>query len=358
MGYYSTNPARDGRWRAIHVRVTGVPGAQIRFREGYYAPKNFGIYTTEDRERELEEAMSSDAPVVELPLAVETSYFRLDNRQIFVPISAKLASSALQWAEKSNRREVGFDFIAEIRDAQTKRVVGSLRDTITVRLDTERFQQVQQNALVYQGGIILSPGKYKLKFLARENETGRIGTFTDDLNLPATVPDRLQLSSVVLSSQLVDVQKSSEVQTKAFAADAKLKESPLDVAGQRIVPSVTRVFTNQQMLYIFFQAYAPEKIDPTRLRAGVEFFRNGAHVNQTPMVAPAQVDDKTHTASFRVSLPLSEVAEGSYTVQAIVVEAGGAGAVFGRNYFALHSPTPAAAPPAATPSTPAAPGGN
>ena len=94
-------------------------------------------------------------------------------------------------------------------------MVGALRDTITVRLDDERFQQVQQNALVYQGGIILPPGNYKLKFLARENETGRIGTFEDELKLPAALRDHLQLSSVVLSSQLVAVQKTSEVQTKS-----------------------------------------------------------------------------------------------------------------------------------------------
>ncbi len=346
LGYYSTNAARDGRWRTIRVSVSGVPGAKIRYREGYYAPKDFGVYTTEDRERQLEDAMRSENPVVELPVAVDTAYFRLDKNQIFVPISAKLASSALQWAEKSNRREVEFDFAAEVRGAQSNRVVGALRDTITVKLDPERYQEVGQNALVYQGGIILPPGDYKLKFLARENETGRIGTFESELKLPAAAPDRLQLSSVVLSSQLVEAQKTSEVQTKGFAPDAKLKQSPLEVAGQRIIPSVTRLFTSQQMLYVFFQAYVPEKADPNSLRAGLELFRNGARVNQTPMVAPAQVDEKTRTASFRISVPLAQVGTGRYTVEAVVVEAGGEQAAFGRSYFALRPPAQATAAPA------------
>jgi VWFA-related protein len=349
VGYYSTNAAMDGRWRGIRVRVTGVPGATIRFREGYYGPKNFGVYTTEDRERQLDDAMHSDVPLVELPLAVETAYFQIDKNQIFVPISAKLASSALQWAQKSNRREVQFDFTAEVRQAQSNRVVGALRDTITVRLETERFQQVQQNTLVYQGGIILTPGDYKLKFLARENETGRIGTFEDTLKLPANVPNRLQLSSVVLSSQIIAAQKNSEVQTKGYAQDAKLKESPLDIAGERVIPSVTRVFTDQQTLYVLFQAYVPEKTDPNQLRAGLTFFRNGQRVNQTPMVAPAQVDEKSRTASFRISLPLAGVAAGGYTVQAVVVQPGGTEAVFGRGYFALRPATAAPAPPAAPP---------
>ena len=351
LGYYSTNAARDGRWRTIRLKLAGVPGARIRYRQGYYAPKDFGVYTTEDRERQLEEAMRSDTPVVELPIAVETAYFRLDNKQVFVPISAKLASSALQWAQKSGRRQVEFDFAAEVHDSQSGRVAGALRDTITVRLDNERYEELQLNALVYQGGIILPPGNYKLKFLARENESGRIGTFEDALKLPAAQPDRLQLSSVVLSSQLVEVQKNSEVQTKAFAPNAKIKELPLDVGGERIIPSVTRVFTNQQMLYIFFQAYVPEKVDLNQLRAGLEFFRNGARISQTPVVAPAQVDDKTRTASFRISLPLNTIAAGRYTVQAVVVEAGGAQAAFGRNYFAVRPPIVPS-----TPATPAASG--
>jgi VWFA-related protein len=40
LGYYPTNKTRDGRFRAIKVEVKGVAGgAQVRAREGYYAPK-------------------------------------------------------------------------------------------------------------------------------------------------------------------------------------------------------------------------------------------------------------------------------------------------------------------------------
>ena len=39
LGYYSTNKAHDGRFRTIRVEVRGAgQGAQVRAREGYYAP--------------------------------------------------------------------------------------------------------------------------------------------------------------------------------------------------------------------------------------------------------------------------------------------------------------------------------
>jgi VWFA-related protein len=352
VGYYSANAANDGAWRRVHVKIDPLPaGVRVRAREGYYAPKNFGVFTTEDRERQLEEAFQSDNPEVELPVAVETSEFRLNANQVFVPIDAKLAPSALQWAQKRGSRETAFDFAAEVRDAKSNRVVGALRDTITVKIDAEHFQDIQQHALVYQGGIILAPGEYKLKFLARENESGRIGTFEQNISLAPPQLDRLQVSSLLLSSQVQAVQNAAKIKTQALAKDAKLKSSPLDVGGERIMPSVTRVFTGDQTLYVFFQAYAPQKADANSLRAGLVFFRNGQRLSDTPMVAPTEYDEKSRTASFRLSLPLSALSAGRYTVQAIVVDAGTAYAAFARNYFALR-PTPKPAASAAIPAPP------
>ena len=353
VGYYSANAAADGAWRRVHVKIDMLPaGAKVRAREGYYAPKNFGVFTTEDRERQLEEAFKSDTPEVELPVAVETAQFRLNPVQVFVPISAKLAPSALQWAQKRGSRQTAFDFAAEVREAKSGRVVGALRDTITVKIDQEHFSDIQQHALVYQGGIILAPGEYKLKFLARENESGRLGTFEDKLSIAPPRFDRLQASSLLLSSQVEALQNTAQIKTQAYAQDAKLKSSPLDVGGERIVPSVTRLFTGDQTLYVFFQAYAPPNADADSLRAGLVFFRNGLRLSDTPMVAPTEYDEKTRTASFRLSLPLASLTAGRYTVQAIVVDAGTSYAAFARNYFVLK-PTAKPAASAAVPSPPA-----
>lgn len=342
LGYYSSNSRKDGRWRRVRVKVD-APGVKVRYREGYYAPKDYGFFTAQDRERQLEEAMRAENPRVELPLVVDTLSFRLSDTEIFVPIAAKLASSALEWAEKRGRREAEFDFIAEVRPAGPDGrafgpVVGALRDTMKVKLESQQFQQVAQRSLVYQGGLILGPGRYRLKFLARENETGNIGTFEQDIVLPPAAHDRLQLSSVMLSSQIEPVRRTPEVERKAYAADAKLKKSPLEVGGERIVPSVTRVFTTQQQLYVFFQAYAPSQTQLANLRAALLFFRNGQRVGDTPLLEPAEVDSKTRVASFRIALPLEKLSTGRYMVQAVVVEAGAQQAAFARGFFALRPP--------------------
>ena len=356
VGYYlNASMKRDGAWHAVRVKVNAA-GVKVRYRNGYYAPRDFQHLEKESRDEQLAEAIHSDNPVVELPIAVETAMFRLSDEQVYVPISAKLSSTALDWAQTHGRRRAEFDFAAELRAIPSGQIVAQLRDTINVQLDQQRYQQVRQSNLVYQGGVVLPPGTYHLKFVARENESGKIGTFEQNFSAPVRPPQRLSLSSVLLSSQLVPVEKSSAVQTTTQGLRAKLAASPLEMEGQRIVPSVTRFFSPQQTLYVFFQAYYPEKgeaFDANSLRAGLIFFRNGVQVNTTPMLAPTAVDKKTHTASFRISLPLAKLPAGRYTVQAVAIGAGTQQYAFGRAYLALEQP-PAApnsgSSPAALPS--------
>jgi VWFA-related protein len=349
LSFYSTNTKRDGRYRGVTVKLVNVPGAHVKARQGYYAPKDFGISNADDREKQLDDAMSSQVAVTELPMALDAGSFQWANNQLFVPVSVKLASSALQFAKAGGKHEAKFDFLYELIDVASKRVAGTQRDTMTVPLDNT------QQAIVYQGGILVGPGHYTLKFLARDNESGRMGTVSQDLVLNPAQPSKLQLSSVMLSSQIANIPKKSDVKKQSFGDAAKEKDSPLDVNGQRIVPSVTRVFTSDQTLYVFFQAYAPSKTDPNSLRAGLVFFRNGQRFDDTPVIEASEVDTKTHTASFRISLPLAKLPPGRYTVQTVVVEAGGSFATFGRNYFALRAKTPTSTPAAAA--APAAPGG-
>ena len=361
VGYYlNANVKHDGTWHTVRVKVNAPGGPHVRYRNGYYAPRDFQHLEKASRDEQLAEAMHSDNPVVELPIAVETAMFRLNDEQIYVPISAKLSATALDWAQKHSRRQAEFDFAAEVRALPSGQIVAQLRDTINVDLNQQRFEQVHQTNLVYQGGVVLSPGSYHLKFIARENESGKLGTFEQNFTAPQRPAQRLSISSVLLSSQLVPVEKSSEVQTKAQGLRAKLAASPLEMEGQRIVPSVTRFFTQQQTLYVFFQAYYPEKsdtFDAGALRAGLIFFRDGIQVDTTPLLAPVVVDAKTHTASFRISLPLAKLPTGRYSVQAVAIGAGTQQSAFGRAYLALEQPPapPATAAPSSSPAAASAP---
>ena len=63
-------------------------------------------------------------------------------------------------------------------------VAGNVRDYIEVKLKDETASQLSKRTLQYDTGFTLAPGAYTLKFLARDNETGKIGTFETKFTIP------------------------------------------------------------------------------------------------------------------------------------------------------------------------------
>src|SRR3954454_4751634 len=49
LGYNSSNSRRDGHYRRIKA-VVNVPGARLKYRPGYYAPKSFSQFSKSDKE--------------------------------------------------------------------------------------------------------------------------------------------------------------------------------------------------------------------------------------------------------------------------------------------------------------------
>src|SRR4029077_5860912 len=110
-------------------------------------------------------------------------------------------------------------------------------------------------------GFTLLPGKYTLKFLARDAETGRIGTYQTAFVIPNLNKEekRVPISSVVLSSQRVDLKDALYNAVKG--KDRNESANPLVRNGQKIIPSVTRVFSKSPTLSVYLQAY--DQIAPT-----------------------------------------------------------------------------------------------
>src|SRR6185437_5400979 len=75
IGYYTTNQAPDGRFRRVTISVNSSIAANLDYRQGYYAGKQFAKFTAADKERQLEDALMLPDPITELTIAMELDYF-------------------------------------------------------------------------------------------------------------------------------------------------------------------------------------------------------------------------------------------------------------------------------------------
>ena len=336
VGYYSTNAAEDGKYRKIQVKLVGKElqsNAKMDYRNGYYAGKVFAKFTAGDKERQLEEALTLGDPVSELPLALEVDYFRVAQNRYLVPISLKIPGSVLALAKKGGKASTDFDFIGQVREQPSGRLVGGVRDNIAVKLSDSDVSQLEHRHLQYDAGLTLPPGKYNLRFLARENQTGKMGTFETNFVVPdLSVSKDLRLSSVILSSQKEDVKAavgSADNDKRALA------NHPLIQNGQKTVPSITRVFRKDQTLYVYFEVYDPAPEGASKgpdLTAQVELLQGARKAfSSMPESQTKMTPNRPGVASFSFQVPLAKMNAGQYTAQINVIDEAGKRFAFPRN---------------------------
>ena len=184
LGYYTTNSAQDGKFRRIHISLVSDPTASLDYRQGYFAGKVFAKFNAADKERQLEDALMLSDPITELTIAMEIDYFQLNRAEYFVPIVVKIPGRELALARKRGAEHTLIDFIGEIKDDFGGMTVTNLRDKVDIRLSDTTAEELAKRPIEYDTGFTLLPGKYTIKFLARDDETGRIGTYQASFVIP------------------------------------------------------------------------------------------------------------------------------------------------------------------------------
>jgi len=316
LGYHSANPARDGKYRRISVKVNAA-GAKVDYRRGYYAPADYRHSTKDDREAQLDQELASELPATDLPLYLSAAYFRTEPNKFYIPISLVVPGSQIPFSRNSDKDKATLDVIGVVTDGE-RHPVTQIRDT--VKLAVNASAEVQKKNVQYDTGVSLPPGKFHLKFVVRENETGRMGSFETGFEVPDLKPQRLKMSSVVLASQVEAAKKGST-------------PNPLVQDGSEIIPNVTHVFSSSSHMSLYYEVYDPGRVESGRgihLTSSIALFRGKNKVFESSPVEVTELNATRKAGVFQLDLPLAGIAPGFYTCQVNVVDDAAASFAFPR----------------------------
>lgn len=363
LGYHSTDLRRDGRYRRLSIKVNRSD-VKLEYRPGYYAPADYQHATKDERERQLEEELASDLPATDMAVYMQALYFRLAENRFYVPISLVVPGSQIPFVKGGDRDKATLDVIGQVKDT-AGHDIGDVRDTVKLAIDES--QQVRQKNVQYTTGFNLPPGKYHVKFVVRENVTGRMGSFETDLTVPDLKKIPLKMSSVLLASQRMPAAKKQQ------------ENNPLVRDGQQFVPNLPHVFRQDQHMYLLYEVYDPAKATaeqtaavpasqggtaapvpqknqkpdknappPVRVMTSIEFLSGSAKAFETPLVQATQLNDPARDAvAFQFDVPLASLKPGTYICQINVIDDAGGTFTFPRTAVLIR-PAPSAAPPLAT----------
>jgi hypothetical protein len=307
----------------------------------------------------MQDELAADLPSTDLPVYLSTGYFRLDDVRYFVPVSIVVPGNAIPFATESDQQKATLDILGAIlapgggpgggrggpgergqrgngnfrgggrgfdrggQDPQQgPRVFGQIKDTIKLNVSTT--QEVKRKNVQYDAGFLLPPGRFRLRFIVRENQTGQTGSFETDVFIPNLLQAPVKVSSVIASGQK--------------AAGKTKKDNPLTRNGTELIPSVTHVFSKSQHLYLYYEVYDPKHPDgagandrSARLLTNATFFRGNNKVYETPLMEVNQINTpERKAAAIELDVPLSELKSGYYTCQVNVIDDAAGEVVFPR----------------------------
>jgi len=322
VGFHSSDPVRDGRYRKLTIKIDR-PGVKLEYRPGYYAPADFKHSGKEDREQELEEQLASDLPATDMAVYMDALYFRLDENRFFVPVSLIVPGSQIPFVKGGDKDKATLDIIGTVID-EVKRPIGHARETVKLNLDPSLG--ARQKNIQYTTSFNLPPGKYRLKFVVRENQTGQMGSFEAEIALPEMKKAPLKMSSIVLAS----------------ARQPSKKTSPLIRDGLEYVPNISHVFRQDQHLYLLYEIYSPAREKPAagaakgtkpgiKLLSSLELIQGAAKVYETPLVeARAMNVEGRDAVAIELDVPLAGLKPGQYLCQLNVIDDAGGSFAFPR----------------------------
>ena len=362
LGYYTSNGALDGKFRKVKVSLNQALTADLDYRQGYYAGKEFGKFTTADKERQLEDALMLGDPITELTISMELNYFQLNRAEYYVPVMVKIPGRELALAKRRGAEHTLIDFIGEIKDIYGGSTVTNIRDHIDAPLVNVSAADLAKIPIEYYSGYTLLPGKYSIKILARDDETGRIGTFQTTFVIPNLNKEikRVATSSVVLSGQRQPYHQAIYNATKGKDQAKQVAADPLVQNGQQLIPSVTRVFSRSRALFVYLQGYVPPPAaqqdspsstpaagasspptatpsTPQALFAFVSLYRDEKKVYESDAIEATPLpNSRIGVTPISFSLDLKELPTGTYNCQVTVLNPSGQKATFWQSEILLN----------------------
>jgi VWFA-related protein len=352
IGFRSTDTLKDGRYRRLTIKINR-PNVKLEYRPGYYAPADYKHANKDERERQLQEQLASDLPATDVEVYLEAYYFRNDAGaapRYYVPVSLIVPGSQIPFVKGGDRSKATLDIIGQLKNTAGQDMA-EIRQTVKLAIDDS--QQVSRKNIQYTTGFTLPLGKYHLKFVVRENQTGRMGSFETDINLPDLKKFPLKLSSVVLSSQRSPSGKKEE-------------GNPLANGGFTWVPNVAHVFRTDQHMYLLYEVYDPASAPPggatkaspvaaagkpgMKVLTSIEFLKGTTKVFETPLVEANSLNVPGRDAvAFAFDIPLDRLTAGLYICQVNVIDDTGGSFSFPRQAL-LVRPAAAVPPSPQTPS--------
>jgi len=315
LGYSPSNKRADGRFRKIEVKVARE-AAMVRARRGYFAPdrERGKAPKPESGDEALQRALDSPFDLPAVPLrATAHALEEAEAGQVSVLVTAEADIRTLAFVEQGGQARDTLEYLLVVAE----RASGEFHrfdQQFAMRFRPETRARFAQTWFPITRELKLRAGAYQARMVARDKNSGRVGSLTYDFEVPPA--SGLRVSTPILSD--------------------RLREDP---GGSRTPePIARRTFVPAGVLHCRFEVYGAGRDAATGrpdVTAGFSVRRSDGRFLTAASPTPL-VPGPDGTLARSLGLPLDGVPAGSYELIVVVTDIAAGAAAEAREPFVVE----------------------
>jgi uncharacterized protein (DUF2141 family) len=182
LGFSPQNEKMDGSFHNVKVKMTGKEKYTVQARRGYYAPRKLND-PKEQEKQEIQEAIFSRDEIMDLPLELQTQYFKKDAAEAQLSVVSRLQVRGMHFRTADGRHNDNLTFATAIFDDNGNFVTGGEK-VLQMHLLDPTYERVLRTGLTLKSSFDLKPGKYMVRQVVRDSEGSQMAARNGAVDIP------------------------------------------------------------------------------------------------------------------------------------------------------------------------------
>jgi len=166
LGFSPQNLKIDGRFHTLKVALASKEKFEIQARHGYFAPKTLSD-PVESAKLELQEALFSQEEIRDLPVELQTQFFRKDDAQARLAVLSHFDVKGIHFRKLLGRNNDQLTIVTGIFDENGNFVAG-LSKVVDMNLLDTTYTRLSRSGFTVKTSFDVKPGTYLVRMVVRD----------------------------------------------------------------------------------------------------------------------------------------------------------------------------------------------
>lgn len=180
LGYYLDLSNNRAGWRQLKVKLD-KKDTEVRARKGFFVT-NATIHPELTRNSDMSYALSSPIEGTGVPITVQWSSVSAEGEKKKAVFLAQMAPNGLAFAP-DGQNKLDFDLAAVAFADKDGKEAAHAMVNFSKPVPETQVASVRANGVAFHNALELAPGKYTVRFVVRDNVTGKVGSVTAPLTV-------------------------------------------------------------------------------------------------------------------------------------------------------------------------------